>query len=299
MYEIRPPTPHDTPEAAPVHPAKPSAAIPAQPAEQVYGPFVPYHAPGTPVPTVTVAQPAFNADASIVSAETAGSAERRLLEGPKDSHDPDAGIVTSIPSRAGEISEGSLIKAKLKETISTVDTPAGTKFSATVTEPLMKDGRVIVPAGSLLEGRVTYVRGGKRLSGGAAIHIEPRSISLPDGAKYIVEARLIDTDNWNDTKVDIEGTVLKKENGKKTLAIMGLAAGGPMAAGAVIGGVPGALIGAGVGAGVGTVIWLKQDRQAELPKDLGLVFSLIEPMSTTPMTAATTSTLPQTAPTGD
>jgi hypothetical protein len=49
-----------------------------------------------------------------------------------------------------------------------------------------------------------------------------------------------------------------------------------------------------VGAGVGTVIWLKQDRQATLPKDLGLVFSLTEPMSVTPVSA---SVLPVKGPT--
>jgi hypothetical protein len=53
----------------------------------------------------------------------------------------------------------------------------------------------------------------------------------------------------------------------------------------MMGGVPGALIGAGVGAGVGTVVWLKQDRQAELNKNLGVVFSLTEPMSVTPASA--------------
>ena len=67
---------------------------------------------------------------------------------------------------------------------------------------------------------------------------------------------------------------------------MGLATGGGLATGAILGGLPGAVIGAGVGAGVSTVVWLKQDRQAELPKDLGVVFSLTEPMSTTPVSAA-------------
>ena len=47
-------------------------------------------------------------------------------------------------------------------------------------------------------------------------------------------------------------------------------------AGGMIGGGVGAVVGAGIGAGVSTVMWLKQDRQAELPKDVGLVFSLID-----------------------
>jgi len=292
-------TDSDTPETAPAHPsAKPSAAIPAtKPPQEVYGSYVPYHAPGTPAPAATVSQPAFDPDANIVTSETAGRSERRLLSEVVDSKDPDAGIVTSVPSRPGEISEGTLIKAKLHETISTVTTTAGTKFSASISEPVMKDDKVIIPAGSVLEGRVTYVRGGKRISGGAAIHLEPRSITLPDGGQYMIQARLIDTDNWDNTKVDSEGTAVRKDNGKKTLAAMSLAAGGPMAAGAVLGGVPGAVIGAAAGAGIGTVIWLKQDRQAELPKDLGIIFSLTEPMSITPMGMATS--MPKTAPSGD
>jgi hypothetical protein len=43
--------------------------------------------------------------------------------------------------------------------------------------------------------------------------------------------------------------------------------------------VPGAVIGAGVGAGVSTVVWLKQDRQTELPVDTRITFSLIEPLT--------------------
>jgi len=290
----------DTPETAPVHVAKPSAAIPAtRPSQEVYGTYVPYHAPGTPAPAVVASEPAFDADANIVTAESAARPERRLLSAAVDPNDPDAGIVTKVPSRAGEISEGTLIKAKLQETISTVTTTVGTKFTASISEPVMKDGKVIVPAGSLLEGRVTYVRGGKRIGGGAAIHLEPRTITLPDGGKYMVEARLIDTDGWDHTKVDEEGTATRRDDTKKTLATMGLAAGGPMAAGAVLGGVPGAVIGAGVGAGIGTVIWLKQDRQAELPKDLGVVFSLTEPMSVTPLGVSTASAVSSMAPMGN
>jgi hypothetical protein len=286
----------DTPLTAPAHTAKPSAAIPAKPSGEVYGPFVPYHAPGTPAPSIRTAPvAAFDPDANIVTTETAGRADRMLLSGAVNSADPDAGIVTAVPSRPGEVPDGTLVKARLSETLSTVNTAAGTKFTARVTEPVLHDGKVIIPTGSMLEGRVTWVRGGKRIGGAAAIHLEPRAIILPDGGQYVLHARVIDTDNWDNTKVDSEGTVLHKEDGKKNLAVMGLSAGGPMAAGAIIGGLPGALIGAGVGAGVGTVIWLKQDRQTELPKDLGVVFSLTEPMSVVPMGAPVG--LPQTAPT--
>jgi hypothetical protein len=270
--------------------AKPSAAIPATSSETVYGPYVPYNGSGAPAANAP-SQSAFDPDANIVTEATAGRSERRLLSDAANAkNDPDAGIVTHVPSKAGEVPDGTLVKARLREMLSTLTTQPGTKFTALVSAPVMRDGRVIVPTGSVLEGRVTWVRGGKRIGGPAAIHLEPRTVTLPDGGQYILHARVIDTDSWDNTGVDDEGTITRKQNGKKTLGVMTLAAGGPMAAGAMIGGLPGAVIGAGVGAGVGTVIWLKQDRQAELPKDLELVFSLTEPMSTTPMSAAMPAT---------
>jgi hypothetical protein len=274
---------------APKHHAKPSAAIPATApttSEIVYGPYVPYRPAGSAFPSDAKAS---DPDAGIVTAATAGQADRRLLAGPGTS-DEDAGIVTHVPSLPGEIHEGSLVKAKLREEISTLTTQPGTKFTAVVTEPLMRDAQVVVPVGSIMEGRVTWVRGGKRIGGAAAIHLEPRTVTLPDGAQYVLRARAIDTSSWENTTVDSEGTIMRSENKKRNVGVMALTAGGGAAAGAMMGGPAGALIGAGVGAGVSTIVWLRQDRQAVLPKDLGLIFSLTEPMSVTPANAAVAPT---------
>jgi hypothetical protein len=252
----------------------------------VYGPYVPYRAPGTSEQGAPGAgTKAFDADANIVTEATAGRDQRRLLTGSAAKTDNDAGVVTYAPARPGEVPDGTLVKVRLREDLSTVTTKPGTKFTADVSEPVMRDGRVIVPVGSLLEGRVTWVREGKRIGGAAAIHLEPRTVTLPDGTQYVLRAQAIDTDRWDTMKVDGEGTILRRDHSKKTAAAIGLSAGGGLAAGAMMGGVPGALIGAGVGAGVGTVVWLKQDRQAELNKNLGVVFSLTEPMSVTPDSA--------------
>ena len=40
---------------------------------------------------------------------------------------------------------------------------------------------------------MTEVHGGRRISGGALLHLEPRNVTLPDGTHYIVHAQLIDT----------------------------------------------------------------------------------------------------------
>jgi hypothetical protein len=233
---------------------------------------------------------AFDPDATIVTEETAGRADQLLLtEAPSQARqNPDAGIVTRVPSRPGEVPDGTLVKAKLTQELSTLTTVPGSSFSAELTEPVLREGQVVVPAGALLQGRVTLVREGRRIGPAAAIHLVPETITLPDGSQYALEARVIDTDSWGDTRVDREGTILRKDHGKATAATTSLSAGAGMAAGAVVGGVPGALIGAGVGAGVSTVVWARQDRQADLPKDLGVVFCLTEPMRTTPLSARLT-----------
>ena len=43
-------------------------------------------------------------------------------------------------------------------------------------------------------------------------------------------------------------------------------------AGGMIGGGVGAVVGAGIGAGASTVVWLRQDRQAEVDSDRGAAF---------------------------
>jgi hypothetical protein len=283
---------NDTTSSAPAKAAKPSAAVPATApttnSETVYGPYVPYRPAGTADTGAMAASgeaKAFDPDANIVTSATAGQSQRHLLNRPAES-DEDAGIVTYVASKPGEIHEGALMRVKLREELSTLTTQPGTKFTAEVTEPLMRDGQVVVPVGSIMEGRVTWVRGGKRIGGSAAIHLEPRTVTLPDGAQYVLRARVIDTNSWQNTKVDDEGTITRSENKKRNVGLMALTTGGGAAAGAMIGGPAGALVGASVGAGVTTVLWLKQDRQAVLPKDLELIFSLTEPMSVTPASAA-------------
>jgi hypothetical protein len=244
-----------TPELKP----RPSAAIPAAaPATtEVYGPYVPYTGPKVAgAPVATHAAP---------------------VENPED-----AMIVVSVPERSGELREGTLLKTKMVNTLSTESTVTGSRFTAEVTEPIERNGRVIIPVGAILEGRVTEVHGGKRITGGALLHLETTNVTLPDGTHYIVHAQVIDTGN-SDFKVTDEGTLKKKDHAKETLAVMGGVTGAGAATGAVVGGGVGAIVGASIGAGVSTVIWLKQDRQATLPKDVKLVFSLTAPMVLTPL----------------
>lgn len=252
--------------------AKPSAAVPATSAtagtSEVYGPYVPYTGPKVP-----------NSSSSIVASQ------------PVPAEDPaDAMIVTSVPERKGELREGTLLKTKMMDSLSTATTMRGAKFSAEVTEPIERDGRVIIPVGSILEGQVTEVRAGRPITGSAMLHLETRDVTLPDGTHYIVHAQLINIGK-SAFNVNDEGTLKKKSKTKQNLVIAAGVTGAGAATGALVGGGVGAIVGASIGAGVSTVLWLKSDRQATLEKDEKMVFSLTMPMILTPLSGTSVSSL--------
>lgn len=230
-----------------------------------------YQAP--PVPALT---PRTETPPAPVDTASARTPEPML---PAAKRDPDAGIVTRIPGPANQLPIGTLVKVALAQDISTDTTPNGSTFTAQLLDPMMRDGVVLIPAGSTLSGVVTDVHGGKRFSGPAQMHLRTTNITLPDGTVYKLRGQAIDTNLTKDVKVDREGTLLRKDHAGKVAEGMALTTGSGLAAGAVIAGLPGALVGAGVGAGVSTVVLLKQERQMELPADAKVTFWLTEPLT--------------------
>jgi hypothetical protein len=299
-----PPAINPGPEVTPI--PKPSAAVPLQPATQqsTWQPApTPSSAPVDAMPAPTDVTPGtrqgFDPDAEIVTSvpsHHAGDAQQAVdsdddvnegvVTSVRPPEDNNVGVVTYISSDPNIVPVGTLLHARIRETISTATTPEGAPFTAEVTSPLEREGRVIIPAGALIRGRVTVCRGGRRITGGAAIHLNPEHIVLPDGSYYDVRAQIVDTDQAQLTRIDPEGTIIRRDHIKGTLAAMSLTTGGAAAAGAMMGGGVGLVVGAGIGAGISTVWWFKQDRQETVPQHTGLVFDITEPMPITPTMAA-------------
>lgn len=254
--------------------AKPAAGTPASASAVTYGPYVPYTGPkvagATPAPTA--------ADYT--------TADEALPDGSADGK-----IVLSAPDVPGQLHEGTLLQTRMLQELSTATTAPGSRFTAEIMAPVEKDGRVIIPIGAILEGQVTDVHEGHRITGAASMHLETRDILLPDGTKYIVHAQLTDTSR-SDFNVDNEGTLKRRDNRKQEAGILALTTGSGATAGAMIGGGVGALVGAGIGAGVSSIMWAKADRQATLPKDVRLTFSLTAPMMITPLHASAATAAP-------
>jgi hypothetical protein len=227
--------------------------------------------------TVIASAPALHPHAAPGTAETYHPYNNAAV-----TEDVNSGIVTDVPVGPNELPIGTTLKATLQTDISTRDTVAGTHFTAVLASDIGRDGKVFLPAGTLVHGRVTQIHGGRRISGAAAIRLQPENVTLPDGTVYHVDAEVTDLDHFQDSHVNGEGAIVSNAHGTATAAILGATTATAVIAGALIGGGVGAVVGLGVGAGVSTVWWLKQDRQQTLLSGTDIVFCLNESLQLIP-----------------
>lgn len=271
------PPPDDTIVSNPDAP--PPVVHPVAPAQPAYSDTTPALArrpanPDAGIVTTPVDQNAYNSSNLPSSSYTAGQYH---------AGNPDAGIVTFVPVRPGELPEGTNIHIRLSQQLSSIDTRPGTAFSGQVAKDVMLDGRVVIPQGSELRGRVVSVREGHRFANHATIRLRPDAIVLPDGSQYALHASVVGARNRT-TKVDSEGNITTKSHVKKDAAEEGIGAGTGAIAGAAIAGPPGAAVGTLVGVGVITTHLIVQRPQAvDMPANSAIVFSLTEPLALTPV----------------
>src|ERR1700679_3794577 len=109
-------------------------------------------------------------------------------------------------------------------------TKPNTPFKGTVAQDIMRDGKVVVPVGSELHGRVVYATAGNRMNGGSVLHLRPDEFVLPDGTRYHLHAEVIET-LGSDTRAKGEGNIVANEHGKRTISELGMGAG----SGAIVG----------------------------------------------------------------
>jgi hypothetical protein len=251
---------------------------------------------GAPAPAPAQAAPS-NPDEGIVetplppAAPSSKSLDARGLDSSKDN--TDEGIVTVVPGPSNALPEGTVFRVSMLQEIEAYGTAPNTPFSGKVTQDIMRNGKVIVPAGSELHGRVVFATSASRIHGGSTLHLRADEFVLPDGTRYHVHAQVIDTQG-SDTSVKGEGNIVPSAEVKRNLAVLGAGAGGGAIVGAAIGGGVGAIVGSAIGAGAATTHWLLVQRSANLPASSVLIFSLTDPMLLNPVQDQKTELLPQT-----
>jgi hypothetical protein len=151
-----------------------------------------------------------------------------------------------------------------------------------VASDVLQNGRVLIPAGSGIEGRVTAVSAG-HFGGHGSFRLKPEAVILPDGSRYQLHAETTGTPG-SKTRIGAEGSINPGSRLKKDGIEYGAVVGTGAVAGAVIGGPVGALTGSLVGAGIVTTHLMVDHPQATLEPGSILLFSLTEPMNLMPAT---------------
>jgi hypothetical protein len=192
-----------------------------------------------------------------------------------------AAAQTSSPVPAG-----TALMVKLETTLATFSNKAGDPFQARLTQPVVLNGQTIIPAGAIVEGRVTRVSEPRRISGKPTIGILPEALILPTGERFFLDASLVDTNAGRDTDVNQEGEFKGSGHDRRDQLETGGGAAGGMLIGGLIGGPPGILIGGIVGAGSTGAHWLSKHRSATLMSGTGLTLELNRPLVMTPVVAS-------------
>lgn len=181
---------------------------------------------------------------------------------------------------------GTAVKMKLETTLATFSSKAGDPFTARVSEPLVMDGKIVIPIGTTVEGRVTKSTEPRRIAGKPTIAIFPQNLILPNGDRFTLNASLVDTDAGHGTDVNTEGQFKGAGHDGRDMTEIGAGTGGGMLIGGLAGGGKGLLIGGVVGATVTVTHWLSKHRSAMLPAGTELVMELNRPMTMTTTSAS-------------
>lgn len=162
------------------------------------------------------------------------------------------------------VDAGTVIQVSLDQSISSESSNQGDHFDASVAEPVVVGGKVVIPKDARASGTVVLAKSAGRFKGNAELGLRLDSVTVR-GKAYRIET----------SEVEEAG----KGRGKRTAigAGAGAAVGGII--GAIAGGGKGAAIGAGAGAGAGTAgAALSGNREISLPAESMLRFRLSAPL---------------------
>jgi hypothetical protein len=221
------------------------------------------------------------------SAPAATAPQTKAAPQTKDSNAAPAGTTpagAADPSLA-VIPAGTRIPLSLAQAISTKNAREGDPVYATTTFPFVVNERILVPAGTYIQGKISRVQHAGRSKQRAELLLHFTSMIYPSGYTVMLPASVENTPGADDNSVkDKEGTIqADKDTGKRVEdAAKGAAVGGTVGSigGLGAGGVNGARYGglAGIAGGVAWAL-LKHGPDVKLPVGTSIEMEIQRPIS--------------------
>src|SRR5437016_7146571 len=190
-------------------------------------------------------------------------------------HPTSAGTSSSAGPNELIVPAGTKVPLALKHAVSTKSAREGDSVYAETTFPVVQDNRVLIPAGTYVQGRISHVQRAGRIKGRAEVLMHFTTLIYPSGYTVMLPGAVENVPGAEKTSIKgQEGTIRQdSQKGEKvgTVASTG-------ATGAVVGGLShggkGALIGAGVGGAAGTAIALLT-RNTDVRLDAGTTLEMV------------------------
>lgn len=169
------------------------------------------------------------------------------------------GLVPGAHANTDEIviPAGTNVPIKLENAISTKSNQQGDPVYAQTTFPVVLNDRIVIPAGTYVQGRIMQIKPAPRFKGRAEVMMHFTTLIYPSGYTVMLPGSIENAPAVDKAKVkDKEGTIrADSDKGRKAAEVAVPAAeGGAMAGGLASGSRGGALAGAGLGAAVGVGI---------------------------------------------
>src|SRR5215831_9058638 len=185
---------------------------------------------------------------------------------------------TQSAEQSWTIPPDTVIPLQMNVTLTSRTAHVGDKFTATVTVPVYVNGQTVIPAGAIVEGRITQVTPAKRMNRSGAIGVDFDDIAFPNGSQVGLVGSLTSSDPSTRKRIDDEGNVSGEGNKKPAVFV-----GGGGAVGAVLGGISGggkgAVLGGVTGAGAGVAgVLLSKGEEAQVPAGTPFGVQLKQPL---------------------
>jgi hypothetical protein len=173
------------------------------------------------------------------------------------------------------IPAGTKFPVELKHAISSKGTHEGDGVYAETTFPVVVNGRVMIPAGTYIQGKISHIQRGGRIKGRAEVLMHFTTLIYPSGYTVLLPGSVENAPGVDKTSVgDEEGTIRSDSQTGQKVGTVATTAGTGAVVGGLSNGGKGALIGAGVGGAVGTAIALLT-RGNDVKMDAGTTLEVV------------------------